>query len=344
MWTLLKQDSREALQTIPENSIHTCVTSPPYYNLRDYRAPGQIGLEETPEKYVSNLVDYLMGVHRVLRPDGTLWLNLGDTYAACNRSGRDESPGVGAKQAIGRIRTAVRWKAGDGSRFGWTLPGGQKPKDLIGIPWMVAFALRSAGWYLRAEIIWDKPNAMPESVKDRPTRSHEQIFLLAKSRHYYYDHEAIKERAVARTAGDYDGGPQRGKGGERVNDGRNFRIVKSGNKERKLGSDYGRPGEERGHSFPWEGFTRNKRSVWRISTRPTQYKHHATFPPELVRDCILAGCPPGGTVLDPFCGTGTVLEVAERLGRDSIGIDISAECCRMTEERMGKAWQASLTL
>jgi DNA modification methylase len=285
-----------------------------------------------------------MEVHRVLRPDGTLWLNLGDTYAACLRGGRDESPGVHAEQAIGRIRTAVRWTAGDGSRFGWTLPGGQKPKDLIGIPWMVAFALRAAGWYLRAEIIWDKPNGMPESVKDRPTRTHEQIFLLAKCRHYYYDQAAIKERAVARTVGDYDGGPQRGKGGERVNDGRNYRLVKSGNKERKHGAEIGRPGEQRGYSFPWAGFTRNKRTVWRISTRPTRYRHHATMAPEVAQYCNLAGCPPGGTVLDPFCGTGTTLEVAEHLGRDSIGIDISAECCRMTEDRMGKAWQASLTL
>ena len=193
---IIQGDIREIAKQLETGSVNCIVTSPPYWGLRDYGVSGQIGLEPTPEEYVAGMVAIFRELRRVLRDDGTLWLNLGDSYTSMLRSGRDESPGVGAKQEISKVRTSLKWHAGDGSKFRWTLPGGQKPKDLVGIPWMVAFALRSDGWYLRSEIIWSKPNVMPESVKDRPTKAHEQIFLLTKSPKYFYDAPAIAEATV----------------------------------------------------------------------------------------------------------------------------------------------------
>lgn len=264
------------LSTLPSESIDCCITSPPYYGLRDYGIEGQIGLEQTPEAYVARLVDVFREVRRVLKPEGTLWLNLGDSYSSLLRSGRKESPGVGAKQEMSKVHTNVKWHAGDGSKFQWTLPGGQKPKDLIGIPWMVAFALRADGWYLRSDIIWHKPNCMPESVTDRPTKSHEYLFLLSKSQRYYYDAEAIKEANVTNQSLP----DLKRHWSERPNNG-----AISGKGGYRMGSIHN---------------GRNKRTVWTIPTKPYKEAHFATFPEKLVEPCILAGTSEKGYC--PACG------------------------------------------
>ena len=269
-------DSRDVLGTLEDRSIHTCVTSPPYWGLRDYGHDGQIGLEETPEEYVESMVAVFREVRRVLRDDGTLWLNLGDSYASGPASG-----GQGKQ-----------WE-GNNQR-----PPGLKPKDLVGIPWRVAFALQADGWYLRSDIIWHKPNPMPESVTDRPTKAHEYVFLLSKSARYYYDAEAIKETATGRAPGNkthkhtaaYENGDERSrtKGG----------LLNVGAVD-----------------------TRNKRTVWTVPSRPYSGAHFATYPPDLIKPCIMAGAPAGGWVLDPFFGSGTTGRVAEDLGRRWIGIE-----------------------
>lgn len=262
MESLLCGDALERLRTLEPESVHTCVTSPPYYNLRDYGVDGQIGREDTPEEYISRLVSVFREVRRVLRPDGTLWLNIGDSYAT--RSG-PQPPGNTRNQCGHTAKRA---------------PAGYKYKDMIGIPWMLAFALRSDGWYLRQDIIWAKTRAIPESVRDRCTRSHEYIFLLSKSERYHFDAAAIREPAVS------DGG------------------------------------------------TRDKRDVWMLPTAHFQGAHFAVFPEGLVRPCILAGCPEGGTVLDPFMGSGTTGVVAKRLRRNFMGIEISREYCAMAADRI----------
>jgi DNA modification methylase len=298
---LLKADAR--MIPLRDESVHCCVTSPPYWGLRDYGLAGQLGLEKTPEEYVAHMVEVFREVRRVLRRDGTLWLNLGDCYASLLRSGRDESPGVGAKQAIGPVHTAVKWHAGDGSKFRWTLPGGQKPKDLMGMPWRVAFALQADGWWLRSDIIWAKPNPMPESVTDRPTKAHEYLFLLAKAERYFYDADAVREglNYPDRTYGPSDN-----------------------HKTRKLSEQGNRTtgGLHDGRSSYTNPAGHNKRSWWVIPTEPYPEAHFATFPSALVTPCIKAGCPVGGIVLDPFCGSGTTIGEALRLGRKGIGIDL----------------------
>ncbi len=260
-WRILQGDCRAVLRTLPKRSVQTVVTSPPYWGLRDYGVDGQLGLELTPKEYVTNLVKVFRAVRRVLRDDGTVWLNLGDSYATTG----------------GHADTACRDRRGSyniGNRpehdrrdFRARPVGKLKQKDLVGIPWRVAFALQDDGWYLRSDIIWNKPNAMPESVTDRPTRSHEYLFLLSKSADYYYDHEAIKEAAVE---------------------------TESGNDVRKFRGEHGGVTDDRhrsnqGFSVPWTGTTRNKRTVWTIPTEPFADAHFATFPTELVRPCILAG-------------------------------------------------------
>lgn len=292
-------DSLEILKTLPDQSVQTCVTSPPYFGLRDYGVEGQIGLEETPEEYVQKLVEIFKEVRRVLRDDGTLWLNLGDSYNAA----RDGGHAGGKKQASLERHKGIQ-------RSGANVPG-LKPKDLIGIPWRVAFALQADGWYLRQDIIWHKPNPMPESVTDRCTKAHEYIFLLSKSPTYYYDHETVKEPAVMNRWG-----------------GKKPMNLKN---SKDKGGVFGGLTRER-DMMPE---TRNRRSVWTVATKPYKGAHFATFPPDLIEPCILAGAPVGGVVLDPFLGSGTTVAVAIKHGRQYIGIELNPEYIKLAEQRLG---------
>jgi len=329
--TIYHGDCRDVLPTIPEQSIQCCVTSPPYYGLRDYGVDGQIGLEQTPDDYVAEMVRVFGEVKRVLRDDGTLWLNLGDSYAS-TAPGTMSAPSTNihsgeAAQARTNYRPDLR-------------KCGLKPKDLIGIPWRVAFALQQDGWYLRQDIIWHKPNPMPESVTDRCTKSHEYIFLLSKSAKYYYDADAIAEPVTDSTVARCSQ-PRIGQqiGSDRVPGKTNGNIKavvkKSGNLVRKRGSEHDSTVlDERGHGFPWEGTTRNKRSVWTVSTQPYSGAHFAVFPPDLIRPCILAGCPKGGTVLDPFGGSGTTAEVCKDRGRKCVSIELNPEYLDLEKKRL----------
>jgi DNA modification methylase len=343
-------DCREVLQTLPDQSVHCCVTSPPYFGLRDYGVAGQIGLELTPELFVEEMVTVFREVRRVLRNDGTLWLNLGDSYAASGRGGNpDESPHQ--KQASNRgSRQFFQDHLVDAGVIGrkWVKPpAGYKQKDLLGIPWLVAFALRADGWYLRQDIIWSKPNPMPESITDRCTKAHEYLFLLSKSRRYYYDAIAIREPAS-------DTGRQNGRDGRQESE----QARPPGTNPRTLARiDYTQPrkvkvpgGWDRGAgahgTIHRSGRTsaeyqevevpggRNKRSVWEIATNPFPEAHFATFPPSLVEPCILAGSPAGGTVLDPFGGAGTTGMVADRLQRDAILIELNPEYAAIADRRI----------
>lgn len=348
-------DVREVLRDLAAESVQCVVTSPPYWGLRDYgtarwdggdgacdhtperqprterdrngltgsveyvaaqepayrdvcgkcgarRIDNQLGLEATPGEYVAAMVDVFREVRRVLRADGTLWLNLGDSYAA--QGGGGATPGATA--TVGNTLAGVV-----GNRSPRSAPLGLKPKDLVGIPWRVAFALQADGWWLRSDIIWHKPNPMPESVTDRPTKSHEHLFLLAKSERYYYDAAAIGEPQPIGAL--FDKGNKRGlpmttgAGGNR-NDG--------GRGDAEIQTNY-----------------RNKRDVWSIPTTPFPGAHFATFPPELIKPCILAGCPEGGVVLDPFLGSGTTAMVAKSLGRRAVGIDLNADYLEMAKRR-----------
>lgn len=322
---ILTGDAFDVLQTLPDESVHCCVTSPPYYGLRDYGINGQIGLEASPETYVEKLVQVFHEVRRVLRNDGTLWLNLGDSYASnyANGGQRDFSSSMLKKDGRpeeGRLKTLlVNAKELKREKPNQRIEHGVKPKDLLGIPWRVAFALQADGWYIRSDIIWHKPNPMPESVTDRPTKSHEYIFLLSKSKRYFYDAAAIRE---PNHHGDSGWAKQRFSG-------INTKIYR-----RK--PIYGE--ENGGHSGIDFDDTimngRNKRTVWSIATTPYKEAHFATFPPELPRLCILAGCPEGGVVLDPFSGAGTTGLVALRLGRDYIGIELNPEYVKMSHQRI----------
>ncbi len=295
-------DCLRTMADIPDEIVQTCITSPPYWGLRDYGYDGQLGLEATPDEYVAKMVEVFREVRRLLRPDGTLWLNLGDSYASTGRSDRYESPGVGATQAMASPGRKVEWKAGGGSNFSWQLPGGIKPKDLVGIPWMVAFALRADGWYLRSDIIWSKPNPMPESVTDRPTKAHEYLFLLSKNGRYYYDAAAISEPGV------------------RVGETGKFGWMKGA--DIKEGDPMYRSTGQQGNSMTTKDRV-NKRSVWEIATRPYKEAHFATFPEKLIDPCILAGSKAGDIILDPFGGSGTTAKRSKELGRRYIHIDLS---------------------
>lgn len=293
-------DCLESLRDLPDQSVHCCVTSPPYFGLRDYGADGQIGLEPTPDEFVQALVAVFREVRRVLRDDGTLWVNLGDSYA--------RAPGKGGSGPGGKNYGQAR---------GADIPDGLKQKDLIGIPWRVAFALQEDGWYLRQDIIWQKPNPMPESVTDRCTKSHEYVFLLSKSPRYYFDHVAIKEDAV---------GGQAGKAAS-------FKRTGSKREQTIPGQGYGthRPDRE---DVAYNGEKRNRRSVWNIATKPYKGAHFATFPPELIEPCILAGCPVGGTVLDPFGGSGTTAGVALAHGRNAVLCELNPDYAALVEDRV----------
>ena len=327
-------DCRETMRRWKEQGVkaQTCVTSPPYYGLRDYGHDGQIGLEETPEQYIRAMVEVFRCVWDVLEDDGTLWLNLGDSYAGSGK-------GAWANKDGGQKEVYIPDPDSPQALIP-KVPLGLKPKDLIGIPWRVAFALQADGWYLRQDIIWHKPNPMPESVQDRCTKAHEYIFLLSKSQKYYFDNEAIAEplaaSSVARLAqptlsqqagsdrvpGKTNGnmkavGPRFG-GDKYGDDDGNESRTKSGN--RWVQNETGR---------------RNKRSVWTVTTKPYKGAHFATFPPDLITPCILAGAPAGGIVLDPFMGSGTTAAVAIANGRDYLGCELNPAYKELQDARIG---------
>lgn len=374
--TILNGDAMEMLRTLPDESVQCCVTSPPYWGLRDYGCAGQIGMEASYQEYVSNIVGIFAQVWRVLKSDGTLWLNLGDCYATgAGKVG--ECPGGGEQ--------GDRWKGYRGTRPGSPkhadnamgpmtqanrMPQiGLKPKDLVGIPWRVALALQESGWYLRSDIIWNKPNPMPESVTDRPTKSHEYIFLLTKSERYFYDHEAIKEKCVSdHDAGNGFDGRQGGAAhlpmsggtgtkepwtrkkswnGSKFDDGKNLLVHPNVGKRtngkwsaqepqtsghRMVESVANARAKGNSHDSPF-GESRNKRSVWTISTIGYPEAHFATFPPTLITPCILAGSRPGDAILDPFGGSGTTGAVALELGRRAILIELNPDYVKLIERR-----------
>ena len=363
-------DCLKGLKRLPNNSIDCCVTSPPYYGLRDYgtatweggnpeckhyvmgdggksgekqktnrgslriakkvcpkcgakRIDNQIGLEETPEKYIKRLVKVFMEVYRVLKPTGTLWLNIGDSYWG----------GKGYSGSSAGIYQYERRKAGKTITPEYSNFGGKgtirptdkkheyiKPKDLIGIPWMLAFALRKAGWYLRQDIIWHKPNPMPESVKDRCTKSHEYIFLLSKSAKYYYDYEAILESAA------YDGRKDTiFKGSDKYSDNLTGLNIQT----------FAAKGHERWITINGE-YKRNKRDVWSVCSKSEKESHFAVFPDTLIVDCIKAGCPENGIVLDPFMGSGTTAVVARKFNRNYIGFELNPKYIKIAERKIRK--------
>ncbi|WP_152051767.1 DNA-methyltransferase [Tautonia marina] len=328
--TILTGCCLSLLATLPDQSVHTCVTSPPYWGLRDYGITGQFGLEQTPAEFIQHMVRVFRDVRRVLRDNGTLWLNIGDSYAGHS----------GGNQGKNGWRSDRTFTARVADKFG----SGLKPKDLVGIPWRLAFALQDDGWFLRSDIIWSKPNPMPESVTDRPTKSHEYLFLLTKSERYYYDREAIAEPCRwnpgdTKMPDGWDTGPGAHGRYHRAGREQGVRIKRSGNKERKSGSARGCPegtGANVCGSVPWEGTTRNKRSVWTVATKPFSDAHFATYPPELIEPCVLAGSPIGGTVLDPFFGAGTTGLVADRHGRHCIGIELNPDYVQIAERRLRK--------
>ena len=292
-------DCRSGLKTIPDNSIDCCVTSPPYYGLRDYGVKNQIGLEKTPEEYIAVMTGIFMEVYRVLTPDGTLWLNIGDSYGGSYR-------GWGDNKRNSKCQRFASYANIPNAYTG----NGIKPKDLIGIPWMLAFALRNAGWYLRQDIIWHKLNPMPESVQDRCTKSHEYIFLFSKSAKYYFDNEAILEPAK------YDG--------------RKDTFYKGGDK------DMNRTAHER-WANKIDGLpARNKRDVWSVCTKSEKESHFAVFPDTLIADCIRAGCPENGIVLDPFMGSGTTAVVARKLNRNYIGFELNPDYVRIANRKLNR--------
>jgi DNA modification methylase len=387
--TLIHGDALSSLRTLESESVQTCVTSPPYWGLRDYgtgkweggdpdcghtsirkspesdrknkqgtnagssrdpirggcrlcgasRVDIQIGLEKTPDKYAVRLVEIFRELKRVLRNDGTLWLNLGDSYAAARSYQVAQTRDAGSKRAL----------ASDFNDMSMSVPPGLKQKDLVGIPWMIAFALRADGWYLRSDIIWSKPNPMPESVTDRPTKSHEYIFLLSKSERYFYDADAIAEPVLRSSLIRAEAGVKFGGNNlcpdTRLQSGNEWkpkaareyggktraidpqanarRILKNMKAARDAGGD---------HDAPF-GVTRNKRTVWTVATAPFQDAHFATFPPDLIVPCILAGAEAGGVVLDPFAGSGTTAKVAIELGRKAIAIEPKAEYVEMIKRR-----------
>jgi len=320
-------DALEVLHMMPGSLVHCVITSPPYWGLRDYKVDGQVGLEGTPEEYVVKMVEVFREVRRVLRDDGTLWLNIGDSYAT-NRS----------YQVTDSKHIDV------GNTKGAAVPVGLKPKDLLMMPARVALALQADGWWLRSDIVWSKPNPMPESVSDRPTRSHEYIFLLAKSARYHYDANAIKEpgsqATISRLSQDsfvtQNGGPKDTKTGNR-----SHRKVLE-NLKRKINKQRGHSRRHAGFNDLWDHMTkeeqcalmRNKRSVWTIPVHPFHEAHFATFPEKLVEPCILAGCPEGGIVLDPFMGAGTTALVAVKARRDFIGIELNPEYIEIAGHRL----------
>lgn len=341
---IIQGDCIAGMRTLPDASVHCCVTSPPYWGLRDYGHDGQIGLEDTPEAYVARMVEVFSEVRRVLRDDGTCWVNLGDSYAGSwGNQGRKETRGT-QRPINGPMMQRLKASpvhdieccmdedctcgAGDDGIYpdrktctgSWvnshpTL----KAKDLVGIPWRVAFALQADGWWLRQDIIWHKPNPMPESVRDRCTKAHEYVFLLSKDQRYYFDSKAINE-PLTRPGEGTRKTPAVFGGRDKFSEAKKQSRLHSGNEY--LGTKDGK---------------RNKRSVWTIATKPYRGAHFAVMPPDLVEPCILAGCPDGGTVLDPFAGSGTTLAVAAKLGRNAIGCELNPSYIQLAEQRIKEA-------
>lgn len=352
-WRLLVGDVREKLAELPDQSVQCCVTSPPYWGLRDYGVDGQIGMESTPEVFVDALVAVFREVKRVLANDGTLWMNLGDSYLA------QQGAGFNGQKRLDHANRNVKVRR----------PVGMKPKDLAGIPWMVAFALRADGWYLRSDIIWAKPNPMPESITDRPTKAHEYIFLLSKCARYYYDAAAIRQPYAPSTLTQFDA-PYDGEGtkdyaaagvqnpssvkariiankaaktprndGDRwnENDGRGF--LPKGDKQRGHGRRHA------GFNDRWDAMEKqeqqingaNCRTVWTIATQPYPDAHFATFPEAVPERCIKAGSRIGDLVLDPFTGSGTTGQVALQLGRSFVGVELNPQYAELARRRIGSA-------
>lgn len=336
-------DCLQLLRELPDQSVHCCVTSPPYFGLRDYGVEGQIGLEETPAEFVARLVEVFREVHRVLRIDGTCWVNMGDSYASV-AGGYAPS---GSKGKHDTVSSATRGAVLHGRRR--NPPNGLKHKDLMGIPWRLAFALQEDGWYLRQDIIWRKPNPMPESVTDRCTKAHEYLFLLSKSRKYYFDQEAIAEplapTSIERLAQE---NWEKQQGSDRVPGKTNGAMKAVGGSRRNSfaretkysAGDHGQKGQHR-PDRPDVDYSdkRNKRSVWDVPTGGFKGAHFATFPPDLIRPCILAGSPRNGLVLDPFGGAATTALVAMQEGRRAILTELNPEYAALGHQRLLAAWR-----
>lgn len=302
-------DSLDVLKTFPDKSVNCVITSPPYFRMRDYGIDGQIGLEQTPDEYVQKITKVFNEVKRILFDDGTLWLNIGDSYG---RFGGDMFTQLGGERHAETFKNLPNKKLNTEINF-------PPPKNLLGIPWRIAFALQNDGWYLRQDIIWHKKNPMPEMTKDRCTRSHEYIFLMAKSSKYYFDADAIKEPILDATKKRYEYGWNGAFKGQ---------FKGSPDETRFQEGKPIAPGEMYKSDF------RNKRSVWTTSLKPFKEAHFATFPPDLIEPCVLAGCPEGGIILDPFMGSGTTALVALKNYRKYVGIDISEEYCNMARKRI----------
>lgn len=339
-------DCRESLRAMSAAGVkvQTCVTSPPYFGLRDYGHEGQIGLEETPEQFIAELVEVFRCVRDVLADDGTLWVNIGDSYARNPAKGQHK-PGDSGKQAY-------IYDRGNG-RASSTATAGLPEKNIIGIPWRLAFALQADGWILRQDIIWHKPNPMPESVTDRCTKAHEYVFLLSKGPRYFYDHEAVKERAVSTAPP----GNTSHRGAEAYANGDEKHRTKTGladyaARQRSKANSFKRDGSKREQSIPGQSVgthrpdreestydidMRNRRSVWSIATKPYKGAHFAVFPSALVEPCILAGSRPGDIVLDPFMGSGTTAAVAIEHGRQFIGCELNQEYKPLQDQRIAEA-------
>lgn len=301
-------DCLQSLKSLEDNTIDCCVTSPPYWGLRDYGVEGQLGSEPTPFEFVDNLVRVFREVRRTLKDNGTLWLNLGDSYCGGGNNRGNNSP-LSDKQSSSKGAVGQSAKFGSYKFKSETI----KPKDLIGIPWRVAFALQADGWYLRQDIIWHKPNPMPESVKDRFTKSHEYLFLFSKNKKYYFDQNSILEDAISSSEYKHRSNFSIHSGKSWQGEGKSTRRFKE-SKDGKI--------------------KRNKRSVWTVSPKPLKEAHFATFPPDLVTPCILAGCPVGGIVLDPFMGSGTTGLVALKNKRNFLGIELNQDYVKIAEKRM----------
>ncbi len=335
--TILLGDVLDRLRQLPADSVHCVVTSPPYWGLRDYGVAGQIGLEPTYQEHISKMVEVFREVRRVLRPDGTCWMNYGDCYASSvnGRSAADS-------KATGTDDLTFRDKPFS------TVQGVLKPKDLVMMPHRIAISLQEDGWWVRSDIVWHKTNSMPCSVKDRPTPAKEYLFLLTKSARYFYDGDAIREpRTSDEDAATFRGGcyvsglidnDQMGKrqvvGNRKVPARDNFRRDGSNRAEPMIGQTCGTHRPDRKDTVPAEDGLRNRRDVWSIATEPFSEAHFATMPTRLVEPCILAGCPSGGVVLDPFFGAGTVGLVAQRLARHAIGVELNTDYVAIAEKRL----------
>jgi DNA modification methylase len=327
-------DCRDTMRDLKAQGVRVqcCVTSPPYYGLRDYGHPGQIGLEKTPAEYVAALVEVFEGVRELLADDGVLWLNLGDSYANDAKWGGSSG---------GKHVQALHGNTGIGRGKKNT---GLKPKDLVGAPWRVAFAMQEAGWYLRQDVIWHKPNPMPESVTDRCTKAHEYLFLLSKSERYFFDAEAIKEQAAPASLARWAQDVEAQNGSDRVPGKTNGNMKAVGGRLRKSNStnDSAVPGATEHSGLHREGTERepekrNRRSVWTVPTQPYSGAHFAVFPAALIEPCILAGSRPGDLVLDPFMGSGTTAQVAQQLGRQWIGCELNTEYAPLQQARTAQA-------